>query len=250
MRARALRLAGELGRSDLPGAGAAGTEDTEAGCRFWAAWAAALLGERRRALPALESEVAGGGPQAARALEVGLRVMDRAQATDWLRRLKTDPANIRLVVAGAGIIGDPAILPWLIRQMEDPALARLAGESFSMITGADLEAEGLAAAAPEAEAPGDDAAARHDDGLPVPDTAAVRGWWQRNSGNLQDGGRYLGGKPIAPSGLQEVLATGPQRQRLAAALELALKRPEAPLFEVRARGRLQQRALREAPAPA
>ena len=42
----------------------------------------------------------------------------------------------RLIAAGA--FADPEAIPFLIDQMKVPELARVAGESFSMITGADI----------------------------------------------------------------------------------------------------------------
>ena len=41
---------------------------------------------------------------------------------------------------------------------------------------------------------------------------------------------------MSPDWLQDVLRNGRQRQRAAAALELALQQPGQPLFEVRAPG--------------
>jgi hypothetical protein len=49
---------------------------------------------------------------------------------------------------------------------------------------------------------------------------------------------------------QDVLRNGMQRQRAAAALELAMWQPSQPLFEVRAPGFRQQQRLREYPGPA
>ena len=45
-------------------------------------------------------------------------------------------------------------------------------------------------------------------------------WWEKN--NFRAGARYLVGKPITVEHCQQVLNTGFQRQRRAAALELAL----------------------------
>ena len=42
------------------------------------------------------------------------------------------------VVSAVGLLGDPVSLPWLIQQMRDMPHARVAGEAFSLITGADL----------------------------------------------------------------------------------------------------------------
>ena len=50
---------------------------------------------------------------------------------------------------GAGAIGDPAFIPWVIEQMTTPALARVAGESFTMITGVDIAYEDLEGERPD-----------------------------------------------------------------------------------------------------
>jgi len=41
-------------------------------------------------------------------------------------------------VTGYGVIGDPMSVPWLIRMIEVEKFARVAGESFTMITGVDI----------------------------------------------------------------------------------------------------------------
>jgi hypothetical protein len=48
---------------------------------------------------------------------------------------------------------------------------------------------------------------------------------------------------MSPEWLGQVLRDGYQRQRAAAALELAIRNPGQPLFEVRAPGSRQQRIL-------
>ena len=48
-----------------------------------------------------------------------------------------------MAVIGAGVIGDPVSIPWLIEQMMIPELARVAGEAFTMITGVDIAYEDL-----------------------------------------------------------------------------------------------------------
>ena len=57
------------------------------------------------------------------------------------RELAKEERHARLVVVGAGVHGDPVVVPWLIEKMRHPALARVAGEAFSMITGVDLVKE-------------------------------------------------------------------------------------------------------------
>ena len=55
--------------------------------------------------------------------------------------------------------------------------------------------------------------------------------------------QYLCGKAISEDKCQYVLRYGHQRQRTAAAIELAMMKPEQPLFEVRAPGFRQQKLL-------
>jgi hypothetical protein len=60
--------------------------------------------------------------------------------------------------------------------------------------------------------------------------------------------RFLCGEPISEAHCQEVLRSGYQRQRIAAALELASMRSQVPLFPWRAPA-CRQRLVRPAAAP-
>ena len=82
-----------------------------------------------------------------------------------------------------------------------------------------------------------------DEDLPWPDPALIKDRWAKEQARFQNGTRYLMGKPITPTALQDVLRKGMQRQRVAAAIELALRQPSQALFEVRARGDWQLRTL-------
>ncbi|HUF57746.1 MAG TPA: HEAT repeat domain-containing protein, partial [Thermohalobaculum sp.] len=61
VRARALRLAGELGRVDLVPTLRAALRDADRACRFWAAWSAALVGEREGVVGILRDHAEGFG---------------------------------------------------------------------------------------------------------------------------------------------------------------------------------------------
>jgi uncharacterized protein (TIGR02270 family) len=82
-----------------------------------------------------------------------------------------------------------------------------------------------------------------DDNLAWPDAAAVQKWWNQHQAEFPKGVRHLCGKPMTPESLQHVLRFGYQRQRAAAAIELAIRNPGQPLFEVRARGDRQMELL-------
>jgi len=147
-------------------------------------------------------------------------------------------------------MGDPASIPWLIAQMENPELARIAGESFMMVTGADIAYENLEGkksegfeAGPTENPEDENVEMDPDEDLPWPNIQLIEKWWGQHKIQYQNGTRVLMGKPIAQNHLQQVLRTGRQRQRAAAALEFAMLTPGRPLFEVRAPGFRQQQML-------
>jgi len=71
----------------------------------------------------------------------------------------------------------------------------------------------------------------------------VEKWWRAHAVELKRGTRHLLGKPMTLEWLEHVLKAGSQPARAAAALELSLRQPRRPVFEVRAPGFLQRRAL-------
>jgi uncharacterized protein (TIGR02270 family) len=249
---RALRAAGELGLRQLVPAIQPFFDSPDDDVRFAAAWSAALLGDAS-AIRVLGAFAADLGPHAERACMLGLRCLSAAAGCKAHRELADRPELERLAVAAAGIIGDPALVDWLLRQMETPNRARLAGEAFVLITGAGIEHPDLVGQPPEgfesgpSDDPGDDEVAMDpDEHLAWPDPDKLKNWWMHYRSEFRSGTRYLLGNPVEPAWLHDVLRGGRQRQRAAAALELALERP-GPLFEVRAPGFRQQATLRSRP---
>lgn len=247
LRARALRTVGELKRRDLIHDLRDYFRAGESLIRFWAAWSAVLLGNRSDALDVLKTFVVTGSNQFPKALPLLLRAMPVEHSSALLKGLAQYPERQRDLVSGVGTIGDPLYVPWLIKQMNTPALARLAGESFSFITGADIAFEGLQSERPEGleseptENPEDEnVALDSDEDLPWPDPMKIQAWWDARQHQFQNGNRYLLGAPITEAQCQKILREGFQHQRAAAALELALMKPDEPLFEVRAPGWRQQ----------
>jgi uncharacterized protein (TIGR02270 family) len=247
LRSRALRAIAELGRRDLLGAVILELTDTDDDCRFAGAWCAARLGESTNQVLAILHEFAGkGGSHSIAATEMALRCLPLDAAHLWRRSFLDNPVTARVATVGAGALGDPACMDELLLSLHNPSLARVAGEAFSMITGVDLGLEDLDADAPEtfAPVPNDDAADEEigpdpDEDLQWPSPERVAEWWLRNRDRFTAGVRYLAGQPISHSSLADTLVNGTQRQRAAAALELALRNPSEPLFEVRERGNRQ-----------
>jgi uncharacterized protein (TIGR02270 family) len=256
VRARAARAIGELGRADCRAKLATLLTDPDEDCRFWAAWSASRLGISE-GMDALAEFARAGGPRCDRALELLLRCLPIERAHAFLRQLARDPTLHRSVIRAAGAIGDATYLPWLVRQAGDPSVARVAGNSFAVITGPDLvpndldrESPETVATRPDDDPEHDDVALDDDEDLAWPDPERLGQWWKGNQHRFAAGTAYFRGSPKASTDWVAALSEAPQRQRWTIALELALSRPAISMFEVRARGDLQQRLLRRAAAPA
>jgi uncharacterized protein (TIGR02270 family) len=251
VRARALRAVGELGRVDLLPRMRGGLTDSDQKARFAAAWSITLLSPNLDSLTVLRTMAESPDPFSSKALQIAIRRMDLAGAKAWQAWFSRRKEGMRVAIAAAGAIGDPEHIPWLIEKMNFAALARVAGEAFTMITGIDLAYDDLDKNAPEGfeagptENPEDENVDMDpDEHLPWPDPTLIQKWWTKNKSRFQNGSRYLLGKPMSIEWLRQVLRIGRQRQRAAAALELAIRQPGQPLFEVRAPGFRQQAVLK------
>ncbi|MBP9014568.1 MAG: TIGR02270 family protein [Smithella sp.] len=253
LRARSLKAVGELGgRGDklIPVHLKNRQKVHDPASRFQAAWSSLLLGdttslEHLRAIILDETS-----PFREEALQVSARRMNLKEAQALQGELAKKADSQRLAVIGEGIIGDPALIPWLVKQMKIPALARIAAQSFSFITGLDISGEQLEGTWPEGfeAGPNDDPTDDNvetdpDENLPWPDPEKIYAWWETNKDKYPRETRLLLGKPITPDHLQHILQTGRQRQRAAAALELALLKPGKPIFNTAAPAKRQMEAL-------
>ena len=250
LRARALKAVGELGRKNLASLVSSSLRVEDPSLRWWAAWSGALLGDAV-AIPVLQQVATQKGPYALKAATMVVRRMSVEAALRWIRALAENPETIRVALCAAGALGDPTSIPWLIEQMAVPALARVAGESFTMIAGVDLAYDDLDTDKPEGfeagptEDPEDENVEMdQDEDLPWPNPELIKKWWFTHRLEFTNGTRYLLGKPMAIDSLNDVLRIGKQRQRTAAALELAIRQPGTPLFNTSAPGFRQQALLK------
>jgi uncharacterized protein (TIGR02270 family) len=242
-RARAVKALGELGTVDRTPIALAACNSENPEVRFAAAWSAALLANSANALSILQVVATGRGRAADEAAMLVARRLAHAHANAWHRRLAEQPQHRRLAIFVAGQVGDPESMSWLIEQMIVPELARVAGEAFTSITGVGIDYRDLDGPKPEGfeSGPTDDPKDENvemdpDENLPWPDPVKVAAWWDQHRGEFQNGTRYLCGKPISIEWCKTVLRDGFQRQRAAAALELAILQPGTPLFNVKAPG--------------
>lgn len=249
LRASAAMAVGELGRMDLLQELGLLLRDDDAKCRFAAAWSSAILGIRSPMVLATLREaavsIAEVSSLAARTLT---GCVESGEMIAWYRELRKDPAGRRLAIQVAGFLGDPVLMDDLVEAMGDVALARVAGESFSRITGVDLSFSDLDGDAPDDY---DDSAyddpddpqveLSYDHDLPWPVRDRVRAWWEDHREDFKEGRRYLLGKPLGLEALHDCLEKGTQSQRASAALLLALHAPGRVMMETMERAQRQLR---------
>ena len=246
LRARGLDVAGRSGRVDLREACVAALTDAVPRCAFETARSALFLGDRVEAVRALETAALrpDDGALAETVLCLVLKVLSPERAGALLAAIAKDPERVRALVRSIAIAGDPPYVPWLLARTDDPLLGHLVGEASSFIVGADLALLDLETVppAPVPTEPGLD----EDADLPWPDAAKLRNWWAANRARFAVATRHVVGGAPSPATFLEVLRSGCQRQRIAAAEFLCLASPEAPLFNVAAPAARQQWQLARA----
>lgn len=254
LRTVALRAIGDLTCTELLPYALESLSDADLNCRFAAAYSAALLGDHS-GIQALLRFVEPTYSDAERVARLAFARLPLSAAHDSRRDLARNSATIRIAVIATGSIGDPILADWLLERMEEVPLARIAGEAFTMITGADIFRSALKGDAPEESSVGptddpedENVAMDPDQNLPWPNIEAVRQWWSAHQHEFQQGTRLFMGKPVTTDWLMHVLKVGRQRQRAAAAMELARLTRE-PLFNVHAPGWRQRQALSSARSP-
>jgi uncharacterized protein (TIGR02270 family) len=241
--ARGARAVGEFGASGFAPALRPLLSSKELPVRFWAAWSIALVGGDSSAVAELRTIALTETRFRRRAVDMAVRRADPRTTKGWLAGLEVTAGGKRLVLQALGALGDPDAVPHLLDAMADPPVARVAGEAFAFITGIDISYDDLDGQQPEGFQSGptedpvdEDVMLDPDHHLYWPDPDKCAKWWSLNRGRFSAGTRYLCGKPMTPESLREVLKNGYQRQRAAAALELAIREPGKPLYEVRAPG--------------
>lgn len=236
VRARAFRLAGELGRADLLHKVCAERSDDTRECRFWSNWAGTMLGERDSGPDFLLARARNPEhPAWELALNTALLALGTDAGWQWLDTLDFEPHSLMLRVKGFGLLGTPNTLDWLVSQLDSADHGRQAGESISLITGADLEFDDLDSDEPDGfeDGPTDDpldpvVELDPDENVPWGDPVAIRRFLEAEGAKLPAGPLFLGYER-SQQAFEYGLAHGYQRQRRAAAFALALRHPGAPL---------------------
>ena len=254
LRARGLKAIGELGLVERITAAESDLDHPDKECRFWASWSAGLLGSDQ-AINNLKSFARVEGPRRRAAVELVIKLMPPEAAHSWIRELAAQPDGLRWALMSAGYLGDPFYLEPLMKQLANETVAAVAGEAFENITGLNIYEESLEimpevlpshADENEVDDPEEDNEARvlgDDEALVIPDPEKMAAWYESNHQHFTPGQRLICGKPISAEHLNKVLRSGQQRQRRSAAIDLAIINRGTPLFETRARGQAQLKAL-------
>ena len=117
VRARALRLVGEVGCDQAVPACGAALSDSNPECKFWAAWSSVLLGNRGVALDILTKVGLEAGSLRHRAFRLALQAISPAKGHRLLQELARATVDRRWLIEGSGVSGDPVYLPWLLKEM-------------------------------------------------------------------------------------------------------------------------------------
>lgn len=225
---------------------------------LWVEFASELLlrdisdNDRQLLSDVLTDEARVGGPSsvmAAHTLASVLPIRDVSHLVHSLREGNTP--NQRLGLQCSGILGIPDGIPWLIEMMAQPQYARVAGEAFYRITGLRLDQRPYEGdwpdgfeAGPNDDPDDDNVEMDEDENLPWPIQHEVAAWWEQNRTRFKSNTRYLLGFELDNEAwLPKVLVLGRQRERATAALELAIRNPTEPLFNVEEHGRRQMKKL-------
>ena len=252
VRARAYRTTGQLGRADLVAHLRPGLIDPDPECRFWSAWAAARMGATEP-LDTLADIAWNNLPRADRALDLLLRRLDVPQANAWLREFAKLPDRQRSV--------DPRH-----RRHRRPALHSLADRAHGRprhrpprrrvvlhdhrprprLSRPRSPPAGRLPVRPKRRPGGRERGTRRGREPALARSRTHRRVVDRQPLPLHRRNAVFPRHAKASADWLEALSDAFQRQRHAAALELAIRQPDKAMFEVRARGRLQRQLIARA----
>lgn len=235
----ALKITGELKRFDLIEHVLKAIEHENEAVKFWAIRSAIFIGDKAQ-VAKLETYICKTSELQHEAIEIAFRVLPIATARQWVAKLVDDPDQVRTLIIITGVIGDPFAIDWLLQKMSETEFARVAAESFSFITGANLVKMEITSPPPEnadtlpTDDPSDENVKLHDDeNLPWPNVIKVQSYWNSIKANYTAGQRYLLGNHIGLLFLKNNLDTALQRQRHAIAIEISLIDKNEKLFNTR-----------------
>jgi uncharacterized protein (TIGR02270 family) len=191
------------------------------------------------------------GPGDGRRLPLGLLATsteprDRA----IVRAFASDGEAKRHAVWALGFAGDVEAADVLVEATEDEAVAKIAAESLSAITGLVLGRNLIqpgTTQGPDVEEVGEDdppPVVRPEDHLLAPKVSAVAAWWRRERARFRPGVVHIQGRPRTPETVHAALGTARMWRREVLWLDLARTTGAPPKVHLKAWTADQRRQLR------
>lgn len=227
VQAAALRGVGEIALQEQAALRTA-LESEDAACRFEAARSLTLLGHGEEVFVQLDEMALTPGQYRLEAALLRAMTLSPGERKQWITDLSNSEGGARIALQASGYCGDPILMDLILSALDQDDLAAVAGEAFSMITGADLEDGDLDRDYPDGHEFGpsddeeDDVSLDEDEDLPLPHADRLREWWSYHCENFQQGNRYLCGDTVTEKSCREIIAGAFQRQRYRSALELKI----------------------------
>lgn len=230
--ARCLRIVGEMKLVNYVSRIAVFHSDDRPPVQFWAVWSSVMLGNVDH-VDALLPFVRNESEESRAALQLYCRAAGLKKGRDLITGLAKD-GETRLAIEASAALGDPEVVPWLLRQMHERKFARAAAEAFCQITGIDLAKDELAIERADAEANGEDDSFDDDQYLVWPDAERLASKWKQMQPHFDTGNRYFLGEKVHAANFDTTIQLGSARVRRAAALESALRTNQEILVNVEA----------------
>ncbi len=130
VRSAALRLSGQLRRTDLAREVHAALDHADERVRLWAAWALVELGSQELTQKELRKIAVADGPDALIAMRALAKAGPDKDVRAWLGGMMKMPETAPLAVRGIGMLGDRSVLRWIIERMREPYVAVAACAAF------------------------------------------------------------------------------------------------------------------------
>jgi uncharacterized protein (TIGR02270 family) len=197
-------------------------------------------------------------PGDGRRLPLGLlATSEHPQDRATVRACASDAEAKRHAIWALGFTGDIEAADVLVEATEDEAVAKIAGESLSAITGLVLGRALVKpgqTVGPDVQEVGDDdppPIVRTEDHLALPNATALKMWWQRERPRFHPGVDHIQGRPRTPETVHSALATATMWRREVLWLDLARTNGAPPQVDLKAWTADQRRQWSAAaPAPA
>lgn len=178
VRRRALKLAGARRRRDVIVEVAACMEARGAEERLQAAVAACLLGEARLAQPVLDKMLLGYPEFAGAVMDIRLLTTPSIATRSWWQQFVSTSATREAAVAASGLMGDMAIMPWLIEKMQSPELVYAAGLALRDLIEIDFNDTDVFVTDPAKLGPEFETI----EVTPLPSASRAQAWWDNGKG--------------------------------------------------------------------